>query len=109
MLEAPALIWECVRQQNSFIRRNPHVKGVKPLSAEKGNLSGLHSFKYSGLANRNVLNVSTKKTGMKETIVMTTSNKKTGKLLRPGRRRIETGLKKSAAKGKAKIDRMLSR
>merc|ERR1711972_1151734 len=58
-------------------------------------------------ANRNVLNVSTKKTGVKETIVMTTSNKKTGRLLRPGRRLIETGLKKSAATGKAKIDKML--
>merc|ERR1719476_745697 len=64
-------------------------------------------LKYSGLANRSVLNVSTKKTGVKETIVMTTSNKKVGKLLRPSRRLIETGLKKSAAKGKAKIDKML--
>merc|ERR1712129_506942 len=50
----------------------PHMK---PLSAERGNLSGLHSFKHSGLANRDALNVSTKKTGAKETIVMTTTHR----------------------------------
>ena len=46
VLEAPSLIWECVRQHNSFIRK-AQGQHMRLLSAEKGNLCGLHSFKYS--------------------------------------------------------------
>ena len=108
MLEAPALIWECVKHHNSFMRKNcKNIKGVPTLSSDKGNLCGLHSFKFSGLANRDVLDVSSKKTGAKETIIMTTTHRQQSRLMRPKHRLIETGVKKQATKGTAQLTKAL--
>merc|ERR1740129_1415920 len=104
ILEAPSLIWELVKQNNSFMRKS---KNMPVLSAEKGNLCGLHSFKFSGLANRKVLDVSSTKTGDKETIIMTTSTAQQSRLRRPTNRLVKTGLKKQAAKGTAQITKAL--
>merc|ERR1719215_1747240 len=73
------------------------------MSAEPGNLCGLSSFKFSGIASKKVLDISVKKTGQKETIVMTTSNKKGSKAQRPGLMLCESGVKKSSKKGLAKV------
>merc|ERR1712039_171555 len=79
------------------------IAGAPVMSAEGGNLCGLNSFKYSGLANKHVLNVSPKLTGKKESIVMTTRNKKDEKVFQPKRMILETGLKKQSKKGLAAV------
>ncbi|GAX84421.1 hypothetical protein CEUSTIGMA_g11842.t1 [Chlamydomonas eustigma] len=50
-----ALVWQIVRAQNSFMRTGLH--GHK-FSAEPGNLYNKHSYKYSGIANANSVDVS---------------------------------------------------
>lgn len=42
-----SLVWECIRNQNSFMRKSK-AHGVQVFSAEAGNLYNLHSYKYSG-------------------------------------------------------------
>jgi len=43
------LVWFLVRGHNSFIVKRPH-DGVRPLSAEPGNLTNNHSPRWSGLS-----------------------------------------------------------
>lgn len=43
------LVWECVKKNNSFLRKGLH--GVC-FSAEAGNLYNSHSYKYSGALSR---------------------------------------------------------
>lgn len=58
-LVSDALVWQCVKGNNSFVRksRNAQTKrnGAILLSAEPGNLTSQHSFKYSGIANSKVI------------------------------------------------------
>ena len=58
-LVSDALVWQCVKGSNSFVRksRNAQTKrnGAILLSAEPGNLTSQHSFKYSGIANSKVI------------------------------------------------------
>merc|ERR1712190_24773 len=103
---AAELIWECVRANNSFIRKT-RIAGAPVMSAEKGNLCGLNSFKFSGLANKQVLDVAPKITGKKETIVMTTRNKKDEKAFQPKRMILDTGLKKQSKKGLAAVAKVM--
>merc|ERR1712194_897293 len=70
------------------------------MSAEKGNLCGLHSYKFSGLATKSALDVTVQKTGDKKTIVMVTSHKQSSRAARPGAMLQTNGLKK---KGTAQI------
>merc|ERR1712186_307250 len=107
MAAASELIWECVKTNNSFIRKSRCSPGVPVLSADRGNLCGLNSFKYSGLANKNVLDVAPKLTGKKEAIVMTTRNKKDGKAFQPKRMILDTGLKKQSKKGLAAVAKVM--
>eukprot|EP00444_Apocalathium_aciculiferum_P025335 CAMPEP_0183427678 /NCGR_PEP_ID=MMETSP0370-20130417/43214_1 /TAXON_ID=268820 /ORGANISM="Peridinium aciculiferum, Strain PAER-2" /LENGTH=140 /DNA_ID=CAMNT_0025612301 /DNA_START=82 /DNA_END=504 /DNA_ORIENTATION=- len=101
---APAsLIWECVKGHTSFIRKSVNCK---VMSAEPGNLCGLHSYKFSGLTGK-VLNVSGSKKGTKESIVMTTAHKQASRDARPGSRLLQTGLKKSSKKGQAQLTKAL--
>eukprot|EP00747_Dinoflagellata_sp_TGD_P161892 gnl/TRDRNA2_/TRDRNA2_178893_c0_seq1.p1 gnl/TRDRNA2_/TRDRNA2_178893_c0~~gnl/TRDRNA2_/TRDRNA2_178893_c0_seq1.p1 ORF type:complete len:142 (+),score=36.62 gnl/TRDRNA2_/TRDRNA2_178893_c0_seq1:74-499(+) len=100
---AAELIWECVKDNSSFIRKSPNMP---VFSAESGNLCGLNSFKYSGLANKNVLNVSSQKTGKKETIVVTQSNKKSSRAYRPKSLFRTTGVNKASKKGLASLEKM---
>mmetsp|Transcript_116525 Transcript_116525/g.290973 ORF Transcript_116525/g.290973 Transcript_116525/m.290973 type:complete len:144 (+) Transcript_116525:89-520(+) len=97
---AADLVWECIKGNNAFIRKSPNMP---VMSAEPGNLCGLNSFKFSGLASKKVLDVSVKKAGLKETIVMTMRTKNGSKAQRPGRMLVETGLKKNAKKGLAQV------
>merc|ERR1712151_503611 len=99
---APELIWECVRKNNSFIRKT-RIAGAPVMSAEQGNLCGLNSFKFSGLANSKVLGLSSKTTGKKESIVLTTRRKKEEQTTRPKTQLLETGVRKQDKKGLAAI------
>mmetsp|Transcript_120419 Transcript_120419/g.257095 ORF Transcript_120419/g.257095 Transcript_120419/m.257095 type:complete len:143 (+) Transcript_120419:71-499(+) len=98
---APAdLIWECVKQHNSFIRKSPNMP---TMSAEPGNLCGKNAFKFSGLASKNVLNVSPVVVGKKESIVLTTRNKVGSRAQRPKLMLVKTALKKDTKKGLASL------
>jgi len=67
----------------------------------------LHSFKFSGLANTKVLNVSPVTTGKKESVVLTTRHKKASRASRPGSMLLETGLNKKDTKGLAALDKVM--
>merc|ERR1712151_1084098 len=58
-----------------------------------------NSFKFSGLANKKVLNVSSKTNGKKESIVLTTRHTKDEKAVQPENMLLDMGLKKEAKKG----------
>jgi large subunit ribosomal protein L28e len=55
-----ALSWELTRRNTSFTRKkNGHTKrsGAMQFSLEKGNITSLNKFKYSGLANSKAFDV----------------------------------------------------
>merc|ERR1719498_216249 len=76
------------------------------MTAEPGNLTGLNSFKYSGLALK-ALDVKVAKTGKKETIIVTQSNKKSSRAYRPTSLFHKTGVNKASKKGLASLDKMM--
>mmetsp|Transcript_96543 Transcript_96543/g.300663 ORF Transcript_96543/g.300663 Transcript_96543/m.300663 type:complete len:142 (+) Transcript_96543:94-519(+) len=98
MSVSPDLIWECVKDHSSFIRKS---RDAPVMTAEPGNLCGLNSFKYSGLAARKVVGVSVRTTGKRQTVVLT----KRGRPFRPPSLLFSTGLKKEAKKGVEAIAR----
>jgi hypothetical protein len=65
------LIWECVRNNNSFLRHGARVT----LSAENGNLLSKNSFKYSGLTGK-AAGLKLAQKGKKQSIVMTAPSRK---------------------------------
>merc|ERR1740133_469355 len=89
------LIWMCVKKNSSFIRKSANMP---VMNAEKGNLTGLNSYKFSGLASANALDVACVKTG-----------KKGSRGARPGSRLVETGLKKSDKKGLAALEKAMDK
>merc|ERR1712228_570219 len=91
-----------IKNNSSFIRKT-RIAGAQVMSAEVGNLCGLNSFKFSGIANKKVLGLHSKRTGKKESIVLTTRNYKDEKAFQPERMLIETGLKKQSKKGLAAL------
>jgi len=63
---ADALVWQLVRNNNSFLVKrggggpqagNARRAGAVQFSREPGNLLGVNSFKYSGLANSKAVNI----------------------------------------------------
>eukprot|EP00427_Karlodinium_veneficum_P003586 CAMPEP_0169151384 /NCGR_PEP_ID=MMETSP1015-20121227/50792_1 /TAXON_ID=342587 /ORGANISM="Karlodinium micrum, Strain CCMP2283" /LENGTH=155 /DNA_ID=CAMNT_0009220789 /DNA_START=66 /DNA_END=530 /DNA_ORIENTATION=- len=102
---APAdLIWMCVKKNSSFLRKSPNAP---VMTAEPGNLTGVNSYKFSGLASAQVLNVSSETKGKKESIVLTTRHKKASRAARPGSMILATGLNKSDKKGMAALDKVM--
>eukprot|EP00427_Karlodinium_veneficum_P018865 CAMPEP_0169124724 /NCGR_PEP_ID=MMETSP1015-20121227/34478_1 /TAXON_ID=342587 /ORGANISM="Karlodinium micrum, Strain CCMP2283" /LENGTH=118 /DNA_ID=CAMNT_0009188161 /DNA_START=133 /DNA_END=489 /DNA_ORIENTATION=- len=77
------------------------------MTAEPGNLTGMNSYKFSGLASAQVLDVSSKTAGKKESIILTTRHKKASRASRPGLRVLDTGLNKSDKKGLAALDKVM--
>merc|ERR1719387_2559851 len=77
------------------------------MTAEPGNLTGTNSYKFSGLASGQVLNLSPMKKGKKECIVLTTRHKKASRAARPGSMLLETGVNKQAKKGLAALDKVM--
>ncbi|KAI8463662.1 MAG: component of cytosolic 80S ribosome and 60S large subunit [Monoraphidium minutum] len=51
---SPQLVWELVKTNNSFLRKNLHGN---IFSAEKGNLYAKHSYKYSGIVNDKAVDI----------------------------------------------------
>jgi len=102
---APAdLIWMCVKKNSSFIRKSPNCP---VMTAEPGNLMGTNSYKFSGLANTNVLDVSPVLNGKKESIQLSTSQKKDSRLSRPHSRVVTVGVKKAEKKGLASLAKVM--
>merc|ERR1712217_33479 len=95
-MASPQLLWECVKNNSSFLRKNPNMP---VMTAEPANLCGINSFKFSGLANKKVLGLSPVIKGKKETIIMTTSHQKNSRCRRPASLCIKTGVNKNATKG----------
>merc|ERR1719382_1392609 len=101
-MAAPQLLWECLKQTNSFVRRSRGSSFV--LSAEPGNLCGLHASKYSGLANKQGLGLDSKRSGQKESIVLTTRGSKPR---RPGSLQLQVGINKQEKKGLAQLEKAM--
>eukprot|EP00931_Biecheleriopsis_adriatica_P108434 TRINITY_DN82756_c0_g1_i1.p1 TRINITY_DN82756_c0_g1~~TRINITY_DN82756_c0_g1_i1.p1 ORF type:complete len:140 (+),score=38.66 TRINITY_DN82756_c0_g1_i1:53-472(+) len=80
MAMSPELVWECVKSSSAFIRKS---RNLPALSAEPGNICGVNSLKHSGLANKQVLDVSRKLRGRKEAIVMTLKPSKPSRAAKP--------------------------
>ena len=54
------LVWQLLRTNSSFLVKRGQTKrdGGIQFSREPGNILNLNSFKYSGLANNNTINLS---------------------------------------------------
>ena len=104
---APALIWECTKSNSSFIRKPLKATGMPTMSAEVGNLCGIHCPKYSSIASNKALGIAVVKTGKKETIVLTTTHKKGSRVMKPGSMLVQTGLNKKTKKGLASITKVI--
>mmetsp|Transcript_46918 Transcript_46918/g.108840 ORF Transcript_46918/g.108840 Transcript_46918/m.108840 type:complete len:141 (-) Transcript_46918:74-496(-) len=98
------LLWECVRKGHSFMRKS---RDLPTMSAEPGNLLSLHKPAFSGIGNTKALGLSSKKTGKKETILLTQSTPKKVRKLRPKSLLLTTGIKKNKKKGLAQLDKMM--
>eukprot|EP00442_Polarella_glacialis_P006260 CAMPEP_0115083120 /NCGR_PEP_ID=MMETSP0227-20121206/20335_1 /TAXON_ID=89957 /ORGANISM="Polarella glacialis, Strain CCMP 1383" /LENGTH=118 /DNA_ID=CAMNT_0002471395 /DNA_START=151 /DNA_END=507 /DNA_ORIENTATION=+ len=77
------------------------------MTAEPGNLTGLNSFRFSGLANKKVVGLDAKLSGKKESIILTTKSKKTSRSYRPRGILLETGIKKGPKKGLAQLKKVM--
>ncbi|ORZ04917.1 ribosomal protein L28e [Absidia repens] len=58
-----ALVWELIKNNNSFLVKRDGLQ----LSSEPSNLTNLHSFKYSGLANEKTVAIQAAPRGVKVT------------------------------------------
>mmetsp|Transcript_116573 Transcript_116573/g.182189 ORF Transcript_116573/g.182189 Transcript_116573/m.182189 type:complete len:142 (+) Transcript_116573:66-491(+) len=102
---APAdLIWMCVKKNSSFLRKSANMP---VMTAEPGNLTGVNSYKFSGLASAQAFNLSSSIKGKKESIVLTTRHKKGSRASRPGSMLLETGINKNDKKGLAALDKVM--
>lgn len=98
------LIWECVKKNSCFIRTS---RNAPKFSAEPGNLTGLHSLKYSGLANQKVVGLDVRCKGKKESIILTTRSLKAEKASQPRKLLHQAGIKKCAKKGEEQLKKVL--
>ncbi|CAE8609555.1 unnamed protein product, partial [Polarella glacialis] len=105
MSMSPDIMWQCVKKNSAFLRKS---RNMPVMSAEPGNLCSLNSFKYSGLANRKVLDISPKIAGKKESIVLTLRHAKASRACRPSSMLVKSGVSKSGKKGTAAIVKVLS-
>merc|ERR1712217_98340 len=103
LMVAPDLLWHCVRDKSSFIRKR---KNCPVFNAEPGNLPSLNRFAYSGLASKRVINLYPKKVGKKESIVMITKSQKVGKLSKPSKFLTTSGVEKCPKKGIKQIEKV---
>lgn len=97
------LMWQCIRKSSCFTRKSaPYPKRL--FSMEPNNIMGLHSQRYSGLADE-VLGVHAIKNGIRETIELTKSRPKPSKQRKPATAMTSTGLSKCKKKGLKQLDR----
>eukprot|EP00930_Biecheleria_cincta_P081222 TRINITY_DN69_c0_g1_i11.p1 TRINITY_DN69_c0_g1~~TRINITY_DN69_c0_g1_i11.p1 ORF type:complete len:139 (-),score=34.67 TRINITY_DN69_c0_g1_i11:53-469(-) len=67
------LVWMCVKKSSAFLRKN---KNCPVFSAAPGNLASLNKQKYSALSHPKPVGLSVRKSGKKDTIIMTTKSTK---------------------------------
>jgi len=104
----PDLIWQCIRGGNSFLRQAPvGIKGK--MSADPGNLTGKHSFKYSGVANTEPVGMECIKSGKKENIMLTKGRYKLETQFRPESRTFTIGISKCPKRGLEALDKQLGK
>lgn len=75
-----SLVWEVIKHNNSFLKkRNGKSKrsGAIRFSSEKGNLTSLSRFKYSGLANSKVFDVDCTDNNKAELVIKTAAKSQT--------------------------------
>ena len=55
-----SLVWHLIRDNNSFLVKRGRTSrdGAVSFSTEPGNVLGVHSFKYSGIANEKTVAIS---------------------------------------------------
>mmetsp|Transcript_3063 Transcript_3063/g.5028 ORF Transcript_3063/g.5028 Transcript_3063/m.5028 type:complete len:145 (-) Transcript_3063:45-479(-) len=105
-MAAPGLLWECVKDKSCFLIKR---KNTPTMTKEPANLTALNKFRFSGLAQRKVLNVKPVVTGKKEKIMLVQRQKKPLKVCKPSASFIETGLNKNDTKGLAGLDTAISK
>ncbi|CDS13766.1 hypothetical protein LRAMOSA05940 [Lichtheimia ramosa] len=59
------LVWALVKNNNSFLVKRPN--GVE-FTAERGNLTNLNTFKYSGIANNKAVDIAAAPRGVRVTL-----------------------------------------
>ena len=67
------LLWQCLKTNSSFVRASKPTGLSRPFSAEPNNLMALHTKRFSGLANRDVLDVRPLVRGILESIELVQS------------------------------------
>jgi large subunit ribosomal protein L28e len=81
--------WQLLRHHHSFlVKRDGHLLSSEPL-----NLTNLHSYKFNGLVNNQVVGVVSSKKGAKKNISLITKSTKSSALRQP-RSLINVGLNK---------------
>ncbi|CAD7949512.1 unnamed protein product [Amoebophrya sp. A25] len=93
------LLWTLVRDNSSFIKKQ---KNIPVFTSEPNNLTGLNSFKFSGLANKKAAGLKIVKKGKKESVVLTQK-------LGAKQSSLSTGVKKCAKKGAQQLESLLSK
>lgn len=92
------LLWLCMIKTSSFVRK---CKGTHPknmtLSAEPGNIAGMHSYKYSTVAHSKPFGLELQKDGDKEKVSAVIG--KGTKCRYPRRARVISGVTKCKSKG----------
>mmetsp|Transcript_2889 Transcript_2889/g.6967 ORF Transcript_2889/g.6967 Transcript_2889/m.6967 type:complete len:150 (+) Transcript_2889:82-531(+) len=107
MVAPGSLLWECVRDNNSFLRKSTKTN-APTLSAEPGNLTGENTYRFSGLANPNACDVTVQTTGKKQTIIVNKKVQKQAALAHaPGKFFSKVGLSKKAKKGLTQLNKAL--
>jgi len=104
MSYSPELMWECVKKNSSFIRKSTNMP---VMSADPNNLSGMNSFKFSGLCG-NALGLNSKKNGKNEKILLVKSHPKASRAARPPSMDLKVGLSKGTKKAVGAIDKALA-
>jgi len=104
---APDLLWECMKNSSSFMRRPVTGDRRKSFSADPTNLRGLHTPKYCGLAASEPLGICAVKDGDKESIRIVQSHPNPDKASSPSSALVSSGLSKCPKKGLPQLDREL--
>lgn len=99
-----ALLWECVRHNHAYLKKG---HGPKALSAEEGNMTGIHNCKFSGFSGRRVAGLSVITRGKKQTITLNTATP-SDKAACPKKMFNKTGVSKNAKKATACFTRKLA-
>eukprot|EP00929_Paragymnodinium_shiwhaense_P082294 TRINITY_DN4331_c0_g1_i1.p1 TRINITY_DN4331_c0_g1~~TRINITY_DN4331_c0_g1_i1.p1 ORF type:complete len:148 (+),score=50.27 TRINITY_DN4331_c0_g1_i1:108-551(+) len=103
---SPALLWEVTKKDSSFLRK-PITANLPWMSAHPQNLTGVNSFKFSGLTAGKIVGLNAVKKGSKEKIVLSLGAKRASRKQRPGACKGETGLPKSTKKAMPVLEKAL--